>query len=301
MEKMSVAIMASERAYAGALARGLAEESSGLALSFCITDTADEKKAVQLAQALAAEGKIVLCDRELGDAAVCARTEPLAQIFARLRERFFAMSGRRFCRLAAGNEKLIGLFSSAGGCGCTAAAITLARWLALVGAGEVLYLSAALRDDHRYYLPPEMNEAAWPGKKELLLRVAEGIAWEPFFFCRRDSFGVNYLRPEPGRNTCLERSRLEELLAALTGAQTFFFIVIDGLEEGEEYLCDLAVYIEREGDKRCGAESPGQRRILRLPCDEESFSVTGREARTLEISMEGRFAAALRPLAEELV
>ena len=53
MEKMSVAIMTAERAFARALARGLAEESSGLAISFCITDTADEERAVQLAQALA--------------------------------------------------------------------------------------------------------------------------------------------------------------------------------------------------------------------------------------------------------
>ena len=41
MEKMSVAIMTAERAFARALARGLAEESSGLTISFCITDTAD--------------------------------------------------------------------------------------------------------------------------------------------------------------------------------------------------------------------------------------------------------------------
>ncbi len=301
MEKMSVAIMTAERAFARALARGLAEESSGLAISFCITDTADEERAVQLAQALAAEGKIVLSDRELGDLAICLRAEPLGQIFTRLRERFFALTGRSFCRLAGEREKLIGLFTTAGGCGCTAAAITLARWLALAGAGEVLYLSAALRDDHRYYLPPEMNKEVWPGKKELLLRIAEGIAWEPFFFCRQDSFGVSYLRPEPGRNTCLERPHLEELLAALTAAQAFSYIVIDGLEEGEEYLCDLAVYIEREGDKRCEAGCDGRCRILQLPCDEESFGVTDREAHTLEISMEGRFAAALRPLAEELV
>ena len=55
MEKMSDAIKTAERAFDRALARGLAEESSGLAISFCITDTADEERAVQLAQALAAE------------------------------------------------------------------------------------------------------------------------------------------------------------------------------------------------------------------------------------------------------
>ena len=73
---------------------------------------------------------------------------------SRIKEIFLNVTGTEFFRAEAEEEKVIGFFAETGGCGVTAAAVVLSRWLALSSDKPVLYVNAGPKDDYAYYLRP---------------------------------------------------------------------------------------------------------------------------------------------------
>ena len=255
MKGIAIAVLTDDESYGRALARGIAEESERVKVRALCTRNMPDDEFLSQAKELADGGYVLVTDRIIeqpkpddvlpdGTAALgssfslpehmlilseertCChlscmpKLSPVREIFSRIKEIFLNVTGTEFFRAEAEEEKVIGFFAETGGCGVTAAAVVLSRWLALSSDKPVLYVNAGPKDDYAYYLRPTTGSVdQYRPKKELLFHIIEKLPWNLEKYCFKDSFAVHCLKPEPEGNCLSAREYLEKFLAHHTLAE----------------------------------------------------------------------------------
>lgn len=350
MKGIAIAVLTDDESYGRALARGIAEESERVKVRALCTRNMPDDEFLSQAKELADGGYVLVTDRIIeqpkpddvlpdGTAALgssfslpehmlilseertCChlscmpKLSPVREIFSRIKEIFLNVTGTEFFRAEAEEEKVIGFFAETGGCGVTAAAVVLSRWLALSSDKPVLYVNAGPKDDYAYYLRPTTGSVdQYRPKKELLFHIIEKLPWNLEKYCFKDSFAVHCLKPEPEGNCLSAREYLEKFLAAVTEKKYFQYIVTDGMRSGAENLCDMRIGVCSSPDKRsvfyegdedfatiynfAAEEISDEPLRIYIPPDEESFQPS---EKGIDISMEGIFAARLRDMCRKIL
>lgn len=312
MKGLAVAVMTENEGYGKALARGIACESERVSVKVVCTKGFSRDELLNAVKKADKEGCITLLDGYGGEYAesgeayekrliflssersggrFISKLSPVREIFGVIKEIYFKTSGAEFYRLHEGEERIIGFFPETGGCGCTAIAVTVCRWLSLISDEPVLYVNAGLSDDYKYYISGSFDERSScferaEAKKEMIFRIAEDMPWNVEKYCGKDALGVFFFKPEERKNCLSERKYLEKLLASLSGKRGFSYIAADGLREGEEYFCDVAVGVSSAADRRSGLKRKEERFInvfnfcgeFEKPCselEEDSFFENG--------------------------
>lgn len=191
---------------------------------------------------------------------------------------------------------LTGVFSGAGGAGCTSAAVTLGRRLAEEQA-RVLFLSFEEPDSSAFYLMDgegiELTENEYPALDQYLYQLFQKQIEAPLCtylsaFLYQDSFGLFSFYPSRGRNplhdlTCCELYTFLECLGRFGGFDCIVMDLANGLREQTAYLldcCDCKVLCERD-DLCCRRKN--ERQLRRL---EGEFQVSMEELFTIKRAAE---------------
>lgn len=332
MKKLAVAVLTSEESYGKALARGIAGESDKIIVKTACFGTITCQERQRLTEELINNGYIVVTDEDISlKIPLCEKMVLLKEnqneaagnqipvissvsfIFGKIKEIYFKEYQREFCRLNEGEEKIIGMFSATGGCGCTVTSLTLARWISMLSEKPVLYVNASHRDDYGYYVLSSDNVQP---KKQMMMHFIDNLPWELDKYCFQDQYGAYCFKPEEKENSLNKTEYLELILSDVTKKKIFSYIVIDGLSDKKEHLCDVRIgvidakdsrtaFYNREKDSmticnRCDETKPMESRekYYRIPYDEESFKVSENH---VEIRMDGLFSESIRKIAEMII
>lgn len=273
----------------------------------------EKNRALSGKSTLPLEKKSLLSEKKAEKTCSLPKLSPVKTIFNEIKNIYFKTNGIEFCRLREEKERIVGVFQPCGGSGATSISVTLARWIALLQEKPVLYVNASSKDDYGLYV--YRGERIQP-KKKMILHIVENIPWNIEEYCFTDKYGVSYLMPERKYNCFNAQDSckyLKKLLSVLIEKNVFSYIVIDGLTDGMEQLCDLRVGVCRMTDKRkafyseehdfitiynmCDdKEEKGERdNVICIPEEKESFKLSDE---SIEISLEGIFGSCLRKAAQ---
>lgn len=255
MAKIHLLIADRNKEYGRALGRAI----SGMHPDIHITEKSAEEIFGIDGQAMPSESILAKWDLILGDEEACAnmkyggkviglsnraqssfekdsylyRYAGVSVLVAALRFRFQQLGGDPFSAEAPMVRKTewISFYSGAGGSGKTAAALGIARFLALERNSRVLYLSLEEPDATSFYFG---RNPAIPSASQLLYHFEEWSGKEDFSrrmipFLQKDDCGVETFYGGESKNEFaqLERDEMEQLLSSLRDMNRFEYIFLD--------------------------------------------------------------------------
>ena len=305
---MNVVLKLSNRQHAEDLARRLVQLTDRIR----ITDSAAMDKT-------AGDEKIPYFEIDDSMAAACSSASALLNV---IRARYTEETGRRLCCAADAGPVIIGAGSAAGGSGTTAAAVTLARILAGRMDGETVLIFAHRNSDGMRYLENIGGDKRVFSSRQLDYMLTHDIETDITKYICRDRYGP--LAAVSAADPRLLLDRLEVLYPVEAA-------VLDLGSRGRAADCHIYIETAACGDLRAAdfetraaapdaagnkifflnktAASGRQGRLFCLPEDCESFRSgadrsmedRGTGIGTIEIAMDGLFAAAVRKAADEVI
>lgn len=296
MNNIKIAVLTQNKKYGEALARGLAEERSGIEM-ICIDSIETQEYDIILTDFKSLSGPqiLVLSDDKTDEANLVDKHLPVGEIMDFIIDRFIEIKGKCFLPQKSNGTVIVGVASETGGAGGTSVAITLGRILSLQEK-NVLYLNCSENDD--YVLYSECSFESLKSIKELLFRIDEGQKISLQSYTTRDSFGLNMMKPD--YKVCSDN--VEKLFGFLSEENQYDYIVID-MGRRKEFMecCHHSIVISNCCDSRSkeGGDiynhSPAERKNS-IREDRESFQ---KKDSNVVISMDGLFATDIKKIAFE--
>lgn len=298
MKSIKIAVLTKNKRYGEALARGLAEESSGIEIA-CVDSIERGKYDIIMTDCDGLSGPeiLILSDKKGETGGKHYKTFPVKKILEIIIAKYMENTGQKIIPQGICNTYIIGTGSKTGGSGTTSVAITMGRSLALSLEKKVVFLDCTGTNDYRIY--SECNFDNSKTIRELIFRIKYDRKVHISEYLSEDCFGLHMFRQE----SAINKEDINEVILYLCETGFADVIVIDAGKNTELLdVCHKKWLINNEKDKRClnntdiinFSEIPGQNRIR---FDENSFI---RKGEKVDISIEGAFSKDIDDILSEL-
>lgn len=299
MKTIKIAVLTKNKRYGQALARGIAEETSGIEV-ICTANEPESDYDILVTdfKDLSEPQILVLSDKNTCDDNLPDKRLPVSKILDKILEKYIQISGKNFITQRSKHLAIIGVGGNTGGAGTTASAIVMGRILALSKEKPVIYINCSPKDDYVEYIDETFDHLKTI--KEFIYRITAKQTILLSNYMQEDFSGLRIMKP----GELIQRNNLELILKYLDEKSEVEYVVIDAGREKEFFdLCHKTIIINNCKDsRRKEAEEIYNFSLFsgvnNIREDRESFISKGEK---VQISMEGTFAEDIKNIIDMIL